>query len=260
VALVCTLKETTSKTGNWAGAGGPSYTFTAFTPAANSMIVVLVGGNDDTHTDLMANTTVSGGSLTWTKLTYADSGTQYVARSAIFYAIAGASPASLTVSIQAIGSGWFGQISASIWECTGYDTGTPLGGKIALANQANDGAVTMTLDATPASDSIVLRHFHRNCDPPSGTYAVTQGNSFSADTTSDLNASYVWSQSSHRTGSTSTAAGFSDVQSGTESAKNYETSMCAVEVKAAAGGATAGGPLAGGKLAGGFLAGGRLAH
>lgn len=234
MALVCTLKETTSKAGQWGGVSGPNFTFTAFTPAANSMIVVLVGGNDNSYTTLMASATVSGGSLTWNQLTYADSGTSFVARSAVFYAIAGSSPASLTVSITAGGTDRFGQLSASIWECTGYNTGTPLGGKIALANQANNGAVTMTLDATPASTSIVLRHIHRNCDPGGGTFDTDLGTGFTEDAVSNLDSSYVWSQSSRRSSSTSTAAGFADVQTGTATTTNYDTAMCAVEVKEAA--------------------------
>jgi len=241
MALVCTLKETLSKKASWAGSpdNGPSYSWTAFTPSANTLLVVIFGANDNGfETDLMQNeiSSVTGGGLTWTKLLYADTGTAYKARSVIYYAEVGGSPASTTVTITFVGTSQIGSISASIWECSGYDTFSPLGGKAALANQASNGAVTMTLDATPASTSIVLRHIHRNCDPGGGTFDTDLGTGFTEDGVSNQDSVYVWSQSSQRGSSTSTAVGFDDVQTGSATTTNYETSMAAVEVKAAAGG------------------------
>lgn len=240
MALVCTLKETLSKKGSWAGSpdNGPSYSWTAFTPAANTLLVAIFGANDNAEANLFQTyiSSVTGGSLTWTKLIYADSGTNHKARSVIYYAEVGASPASTTVTITFSSASKIGQISASIWECSGYDTSSPLGGKAALANQASNGAVTMTLDATPASDSVVLRHIHRNCDPGGGTFDTDLGTGFTEDGVSNQDSVYVWSQGSQRGGSTSTAVGFDDVQTGSATTTNYETSMAAVEVKAAAGG------------------------
>ena len=49
------------------GTGGQNLVVGAFTPAANSLLVALVGGVSDGSGDPRASNALSGGSLTWVK-------------------------------------------------------------------------------------------------------------------------------------------------------------------------------------------------
>lgn len=95
-----------------------SYAFGAFTPSANSTLVVFVFA-----TGTVAAGTMSGGSLTWTRATsqlYNSVDTAYV-----FWAQTGGSPGSTTITFDCTGDGATGAVMAVV-EFTGTDATIPI--------------------------------------------------------------------------------------------------------------------------------------
>ena len=233
MALSRTLKQH-KLNGDWDDNNATGDTLTAFTPAADSLLLVLVGAVDNNDSTLMdAGISISGGSLTWNQITYAENSPQYSAGTVAFYAVVGGSPVSTTVTLS-WSTGIAGNWSIACWEITGQHA-TPIGGKAAAAGPT-DGALTLTLDATPASDSYVFGLLHSDID---GAITATEGSGFTevGDTYSTAASTLGHSAIQERTGSTSTAAGWADVKaSGT--ATVYSSAAIAVEIKAAAGGGT----------------------
>jgi hypothetical protein len=92
-----------------------SYALGAFTPTANSLLVVFVFA-----TGTVATGTMSGGGLTWNKITSgtydAGADTMYA-----FYAKVGASPASTTITFDCTGDNATGTVLTCI-QVTGYDS------------------------------------------------------------------------------------------------------------------------------------------
>lgn len=229
MAVTATLKQHKVKGNGYSGAD-ISESLTAFTPAADSLLVVLLGLNDSTgDQDAAATVVCAGGGLTWTRQTFADISSNFKCRSVVFTAPVGGSPVSTTITLSGAKAGVW---SVAAYECTGQHA-TPVGGKIATADQVGDGSLTITLDATPASDSVVLALVHVSCDN-NGTNLVTHGSGWTEDSDIDGSVDFAHSQVQQRTGSTSTSVTWDDVQAGT--ATTDSSSAVAIEIKAAAGG------------------------
>lgn len=229
MAISATLKQH-KLDGNWAP-GLSSFAMTAFTPAANSLLLFLMGGVDVNSGTPMQSGTVAGGSLSWSRITYANT-TGWKGCATAWYALVGGSPASTTVTWTAAGSAYLGSASAGLWEITGHDTGTPIGGSASAANQAGDGAVSLTLSAAPASGDYTFALVHVDA-ATSGTYAVTPGSTFTeaGDTYSTATAIAAETQIQTRTGSTSTTCDWVDVQTGTGT--TYSSGVVGVVAKVA---------------------------
>lgn len=96
-----------------------SYSFAAFTPSANSLLVVFVNA-----IATVAEADVSGGSLTWFPLMSVIGGS--TRRDTCFFAEVGASPASTTITWTCTGDAATGVVGI-VYQITGYNTGKIFG-------------------------------------------------------------------------------------------------------------------------------------
>ena len=124
----------------------------------------------------------------------------------------------------------------SIVYVTGYNTGSPVGGLAEDYNMADDGSDSITLDATPASDSVVVGFCLRQ-DPGLGA-GVVFGTGWTelADVVGTGGSTAAQAQS--RTSSTSTTVLWDDTSDSV--AANGKTFGLAIEIKNAAAAASSG--------------------
>lgn len=216
-----------------------SVTYDAFTPSANSLLVVVFGGcNLDGRIDL-GGLTLSGGGLTWTKQlqTGTFGGDGYAQTCEVWTAPVGASPPS--VALQIAGSIASGEdpcrLHVNAFDVTGYNTASPIGTtKIVNGDGSETGTYTLTLDAAPASDSIVIA-FRFSTPNTATTTEATPGTGwtelydFGTGT-----GGYGDLQTQSRTGSTSTSVTWNDaVTAGGYSVTSIQ--FGAIELNAASG-------------------------
>jgi len=117
----------------------------------------------------------------------------------------------------------------------GYETDTPVGAMASGWPGVTDGAETLALSASPASDSEVVAAIATTSVAASNSVVVGTGWTEQYQVTGA--AEYGGLQAQTRTGSTSTSVGWDDVS--TDAGGLYENLRAAIEIKAAAGG---GGP------------------
>jgi len=228
----------------WESAKTDGFVSASITPGANCALVVLIGCVDDSaiggvHNLLTGSSVTSSGSgPAWTER--AVSGTpaaQFEAQSGVFSAtIAGSDPGSFTVTWNANQSTDVGARAYAIYKITGHDTGTPFGGKIADPTNSGNGAITVTLDAAPASADITLAISFADEDDAGGGYGAVFDTGWTEDYDgSSLAARCAWNVG-QRTGSTSTSVAWTDVNTGPHT---YGSSQAAIVVKdGGAGGIT----------------------
>lgn len=206
----------------------------SITPDANCLLVAfahaLKDGNPGT-TDMHSTATMvsSGSGPTWSKLTAAAPGGSFFMHGAIWTAtIGGTDPGSFTVTADWSGTakGW---ALVNIYKVTDYNTGTPTGGKVTNSTATGDGAVTVTLDAAPASGDITLASNSADCTAGGGAEFNTTAGTWTEDAQGTGTPQLAWNVG-QRTGSTSTSVPWSDVNGGTG---NFSSSQLAVVVKAA---------------------------
>lgn len=229
------------------GTGG--YSPAAFTPSANSLLVVGVVAKAGDVGDFSANLTVAddqSGVYTQRAVVSATPVANDHA-AAIWTCPIGASPASTTLTFDC-GATSVDKYGIFAVDLTNYNTSSPVGGKMQDSSIA-EGADSGTLDATPATDSVVIALLGRNINP-GATSVVTHGTGwtevYDAQQGTDLD---LCLQLQHRTGSTSTTVGWDDTEA---SGATYQFGYAlAVEIKVAASSVGSLGGLAGK----GFLAG-----
>lgn len=212
---------------NW---GSPinSFAFDAFTPANSSLLVVLLGFTDNGDVDGAEQVSISDTqTLTWTKQDYADVGGGYNGRSVIWTApVSTGASTTVTVSFDE----GIGAYTGTIIEVTGQHA-SPIGATEATAGETADGAKTITLSASPASDSYVFAQAYIDGDSD-GTYACTHGSGWTEENEGGGTALMQGGQVQYRTGSTSDSVAWADLQTGTMTV--YSSGLCAIEIKAAA--------------------------
>jgi hypothetical protein len=236
-----TTSLVTSADDGWNTAEDTGFVTASIAPGADCALVLLIGGvaGGTGNLDIFDNTSTcvsSGSGPTWTKQEWATYTGTFQAQAAIWTAVIGGSdPGSFTVTFDfGTGSRTAGLWAYSIHKCTGHDTSTTFGGKETTSSQAGNGAVTITLDAAPATDDVTIALSVVDTDA-SGTGA-TFGTSFGTwtetvegDGTDEVGWNTGW-----RTASTSTSVEWTDVNTG--SATNFTSAQAAIVVKAAAGG------------------------
>lgn len=212
--------------------GTGAYNPAAFTPSASSLLVVGVIAKAGDIGDFSASLALSDDQAnTYTQralISVTPVANDYAA--AMWTAPIGASPASTTLAVDC------GAVSVDKYlvfaaDLTGYNTSSPVGGKVQDTSVA-EGADSGTLDATPAADSIVIAMLGRNINP-GATSVVTHGTGWTEiydfQQATDLDACM---QVQHRTGSTSTTVGWDDTEA---SGASYQFGFAlALEIKAAA--------------------------
>jgi hypothetical protein len=132
---VVTISEPTAEVSSTSNA--TSYSLAAFTPAADSILVVFVGASDT-----VAVATMTGGGLTWTLETsqlYSSANTMYM-----FWAKTGSSPGSTTITFDCTGDTASGA-NMVVFEVAGGDvvTSNPIKQRKSNATTSTDPTVTM---------------------------------------------------------------------------------------------------------------------
>lgn len=218
--------------------GTGSFSSGSFTPPNNSLIVAFVYGQawPGSVPSAASPFTCSGGSLTWTRrliVTTASNG--WPSQMEIWTAPV-TTGSSMTITVDhasATMGGWL--IHAVAY--TGYDTSTPTGATASSASLATDGAATITLSGSPASDSEVLAGRLLQMDTAGGCSA-TQGSGWTELYDASVN-DWASAETQVRGGSTSTSVPWADVNG---NGAAIATSIAgAIEIKAASSGSVVSG-------------------
>jgi len=212
-----------------AGTSSPFVT-SAFTPDSNSLLVVCVTCEDCPAT-FSADVAISGGGWTWTKRASADNDATGAAEGCAIFTAPVGTAASMTLSITGQGTNLSG-LYARAFSYTGYNTSSPIGGTASFGDGtvgANTTTLTLTLDATPASDSVVLGLIDMSADAPGLAPGPSGG--FTELFEEQLPATWQNNQIQHRTSSTSTTVDW------THASVTPDLRVgAAIEIKAAAAG------------------------
>lgn len=160
-----------SKTGN----GTAAFATGSFTPPANSLLVIAVGFISNGLTGDIGTPTIEGGGLTYTSRATAFGLAAWAMKLAIFTAPVGASPSSMTITVDDDNNqdifGW----TVAVTAFTGYDTTTPVAGAVSSAGtNIGDGEEKQTLGATPAEAdvSMLFIYLDSSTGPPKPTLAA----------------------------------------------------------------------------------------
>lgn len=238
LAFGVTAEAQVSCTNLFAGgtdAGTTGYTSTSFTPSNNVLLVALhfqlaasanpgLDGSDITISDSL-------GTLTWTSRAATPLITAWnVALRAHTAPVTTGAAMTVTVGNGAITAE---RIRVEVYECTGYDTGSPIGGTAANITTGS-GAGSLTLSSTPASGSWVFAATMSVLNSGSGTADPATGWTELFDT---AKSGWGFNQSQRRTGSTSDSVNWDDICNC--GSPLGSAAMLAVEIKAAAGGGSA---------------------
>lgn len=249
MALAITLLD--SKFQGWdngpSGAATETVTSASVTPGTDCVLVVLlsvVGPATNTFTSVTPVSSGSGPSWTGTSVEFTNPGAGYDGGSAIWAVqIGGSSLGSFTVATtfnSVTGGGDHNIYIMSLYRATGHNTTTPTGGKETTTHNAGNGAVTITLDAAPATADVTLAQSLADQNANNGSATFGTG---TWTTTADGSASghQLAYNTGYRTASTSASVPWADVNTG---ADNFASTQAAVVIADAAGGGGGGGSLA----------------
>lgn len=224
---------------------GSPITFTSsssFTPSANSLLVVgwsfLHQGADINDNSWSAS---AGGSAMTKRMQVGElnSGDGFSSVISLWTIPIGASPSSMTVTVSSTtNAGPFSNCALSIFDYTGYNSGTPIGAT-GSGTALGEAAGSISLSGAPASTSVALgaRHF-----VPNGFNAptATPGSAFTE--IHDVAASGLGGlETEDRGGSTSTTVDWLDLDDTGDTA--YMCHAIAMEIKAAGAAAAASLPI-----------------
>jgi len=205
----------------------------SFTPDSNSLLVVVITCEDCPAT-FSADIAVSGGGWTWTKQVAADNDATGAAEGCAIFTAPVGTGASMTLSITGQGTN-LSAVYARAFSYTGYNTSSPVGGTASFGDGtggANTTLLSITLNATPASDSVVLGVIGMSADAPGLAPGPSGG--FTELFEENLPAGWQNTQIQHRTSSTSTTVDWT-----TASVTPDLRVGAAIEIKAAAAGGAA---------------------
>lgn len=216
---------------NHGGARGTAATVTksSFTPSNNSLLVAVAGGVVEGTGDPTAGTSISGGSLTWTKRVtayYEDTPFGWGSILEIWTAPV-ATGSSMTVVWDPNSSTDACWVNVS--EYTGYNTGSPIGTSGTTGGEGTFGAYGLTLPANPASDSYLVAGVCLDAyNGGSPTDPTTTGTGWTE--LYETGAVETYGNVMSRTGTTSTTVEWDNIDA------EYSFAMGALEIQAAAGG------------------------
>jgi hypothetical protein len=194
-----------------------SATFSAFTPTANSLLVVaLQGVNGPAGNISTSGLTVSGGGLTWTRAAQRGqvSALNYSSTVEIWTAPVGASPAScaLTVSSTVTSDTDPCRVCVQAFDYAGtvIDASNPVVQVKTALPGTGTGAYSFTLDAAPVSGSIVVAA--RGITPANvDNFTADPGSGWTEIYDAVSSGGYGALETQERTGSTSTTIAWADI-------------------------------------------------
>lgn len=230
MALSLTAKEDKVSA---SGHGTGSFTSDAFTPADNSLLLIIVSHMRESETDTTLGTpNISGGSLEYTPFGTANLTPQYSTKLTAWTAPV-TTGASMTITVDDANNYDIYTWAIAVIQFTGHDGATPLTGYISsTTGDIGDGAHSLTLTAAPTADdiSLIIHGADASNHPQNPTWAANWNEVYDLGTPDGGFGLCV----AQRTGSTSTTASVTDVY--TAGGTFYKGSMFAVNVKAAASG------------------------
>jgi hypothetical protein len=221
--------------------GALSVNFTAFTPQSSSLLVVFVYyvGNAAPGT----TGALSGGGLTWTMQQRSATGTDstYVWLEEIWTAPVGVAASTTLTYANASITITDSRVQVSAFSYTGYDTGTPTGGKGGW-DTTTDGIGSGTIDAAPSANDAVVSG--RIWVPTGGanTTATPETGSTEIHEVSGT-AGYGNLETQERLSNTSTTVGWNDVNDSGAAGWANQCRGAALVIKADAGGGGGGGQV-----------------
>lgn len=216
---------------NFFGTG--AYSTGSFTPPANSLLVVFVSMMGNGTSGDLGTPTISGGGLTFTLRGSARSDVSWSRRVNVFTAPVGASPSSMTVTVDDNDNHNIFTYGVAAIAYTDYNTGAPVAGWVdSGTGDIGDGANTLTLSATPTTndESVIVTSADAATAPNNPTMAAGWTKIYDV-AVPDGGASLVVAT---RASSISTTASITDVY--TAAGTFYNASMVAFIVSAAASG------------------------
>lgn len=227
MALAYTLKASGEL--NLTGAAhATSASPSAITFAADSLVVVVVGGTKSSTSTSALAVTASG--LTFTNQKSAQQAGTDKADIAVFTA-PDASGGSRTLTIADGAVTHYGLFYA-VYEVTGHNIAAPIGVTATQADNLTDGAKTMALLGAPAASSVVIAGVY--IDTSAGLNQVDPGAGWTEDAEVDSSGGTNFGvlEVESRTGSTSTSVDWADIRAAASVAA-FSTAGVAIEILAA---------------------------
>jgi hypothetical protein len=224
-------------TAGFVAQGTGPYTSSSFASTSGSLLVVVVMAGTDNPGSGEPSYVLTGGGLTWTKrvasvVSYGGDGMMVQIWTAPV-----TTGASITLTVTHTGINSY-NMGIYPFTYTGHDTTTPTGGK--ASGSGNSGTNTLTLDATPASDSEVIAAIVVAAnDGDAAGATIAPGSSFTELAEQTNTDSFAKRQTQARTGSTSTGVSWTTT---TDAGGGYDQRVyAALEIKAlsAGGGSSA---------------------
>ena len=233
MALSAPSLLTSGQAANSHGTG--SIATASFTPSNNSLLLVLCGITPNGATTSAPNLTVAGGSLSYSDAV-TSSNTAGNAECRAWTALV-STGASMSITFDC-GSDNIYMYKWVVYEFTGHNTSTPVGatGTATQGDGSNgsvNGALTLTLNASPATTSYVVTMLYANA-LASTSHSATPLTGFTAGHEVDSATADDYLITEYRTGSTSTAAGWNDTQTA-GGIQTFSAASLSVEIKESSG-------------------------
>lgn len=211
--------------------GTGAYTTAAFTPSANSLLVVVAGAMENNGTGNIGSglTILDSQGLTWTQQIVMDNTTSWAMGMSVWTAPVTAGVAT-TVTVDCGAFDIYGY-TVDVLNYTGYDTLAPVGGKAQNTNGPVDGVFSFNLSSAPESTSEVLGIMYTDTN---GAQTVAPGTGWTELGENRTDPTNNMQHLETRAGSTSAAVSWNDVQElgGTV----WKSMFGALEIKAGATG------------------------
>lgn len=227
----------TSKSANTIGAG--TYTTSSFTPRNSSLLVVVAQAMADGVVPGFNGSNITlANSAGLTMTAIGNTGTPpswYYGLRAWYMPVT--TGASMTIDLDC-GTTSIISYAVSVYDITGYDTGTPVTGLITGSDADGNGAHSITLAATPTADDIAISAVAVQLS--AGTNTVTPNAAWTEDYDTTESDWYGF-QTQRRTGSTSTTVTWDDLSA---TGTPVDAVSLAFIVKNAAGGGSTNAPRA----------------
>lgn len=200
----------TSRISDTGGTAGQSKTTASFTPAANSLLVVVASAQRENHATAQTWSISDSASLTWTsRATSTNITGNFGGGIQVWTAQVGASPASMTVTVDPWSTAVTGWIGLEVFDITGHDTSSTFP-QAATTNTTtstgNSVSLTVTLGSSPTNGNLVLGLFTGQNDA-SGAFASITGFTQLSAPSGTFNHIGVW----YRSDTTSTGITQSDL-------------------------------------------------
>jgi hypothetical protein len=210
--------------------GANSAADTQFTPTAGHMVLAMASftaTSNSGQTGADITVTRAEGGLSFANVLGTSAGANWSQGIRVAYAIADGNPVTVTSTISGAA---VRRMVLQVCTVSSFNASTPIGGKGTGADTDGDGAASVTLDATPASTSIVFGLTAATAG--SGTITVAPSTGWT-ELYDFSEASWSNAFGQYRTGHTSTTVPFDDLIENSSGAGGYDTALAGFEIRGA---------------------------